>query len=249
MVFELKNALKSIDLSDKEIAVYEALLPLGRATVRELSTRTGINRGTVYDILEELTEKGMLLSERKGMRRRFLVASPDKLLSVLDNRERQIKEHKEKIGEVIPQLMSLYAKQGGRPLVEYFDSDEGIKHILEDVLETLSESGEKEYVLYSSNSVKNYLYNLFPNFTKEKVKRGIKTRVIAFGEGHDPKNLQMAERKTVQSVAPAYIIVYGPKLALLSVADDKVPFGVLIKDEKIASTQRILFEQLWGRLV
>lgn len=248
MVFELKNALKSIELSDKEIAVYEAILPLGRSTVRQLSAKTGINRGTVHDILEELTQKGLLLSERHGSRRRFLLASPENILAVLDKKERDIAEHKKKIEKVIPQLMSLYAKEGGRPLVEYFDSDEGIKCILEDVLWTLEKNNEQEYVIYSSKSVRNYVYRLFPNFTKEKVKRGIRTRVIALGEGGDPKQLQMAERKWIEEDAPAYILVYGPKVALISVADDDTPFGVLIKDEKIAKTQKILFETLWRTL-
>lgn len=250
MVPELQTLLKSIGLSDKEIIVYDALLPLGRATVRELSARTGINRGTVHDMLEILFKKGLLLSERQGSRRRFLLAPPEKILSVLEERKRDLQDQKKKFEEVMPQLMSLYAKQGGRPRVEYFDSDEGIKKILDDVLGTLGvEEQKKEYVLYSSKSVRNYLYKLFPHFTREKVKRGIATKVIALGEGADPKLMTMAERKTIPDDAPAYMIVYGPKVALISVAEDDIPFGVLIQDEKIARTQKLLFDTLWSKLV
>ncbi|MDP2676730.1 MAG: helix-turn-helix domain-containing protein [bacterium] len=249
MVPELQTVLKSIDLNDKEITVYDALLPLGRGTVRELSMRTGINRGTVHDILETLLEKGLLLSERQGSRRRFLLAPPKNIVAVLEERGRALRDQTKKIEEVMPQLMSLYAKQGGRPRVEYFDSDEGIKKILDDVLETLTqEKNEKEYVLYSSKSVRSYLYKLFPNFTKEKVKRGIFTKVIGLGEGADPKHIAMAERKIVTHDAPAYMIVYGPKIALISVAEDDTPFGVRIDDGKIARTQRLLFDMLWDRL-
>lgn len=250
MVPELQTVFKSIGLSDKEIAVYNALLPLGRATVRDLSARTGINRGTVHDMLEILLEKGLLMSERKGSRRRFLLASPEKIISVLEERRRNLQDQKKKFEEIVPQLRSLYAKQGGRPRVEYFDSNEGIKKILDDVLETLGEEdSKKEYVLYSSKSVRNYLYKLFPHFTREKVKRGIATKVIALGEGNDPKLMTMAERKTIPDDAPAYMIVYGPKVALISVAEDDIPFGVLIQDEKIARTQKLLFDTLWEKLL
>lgn len=250
MVPELQTVLKSMGLNDKEIAVYDALLPLGRGTVRELSARTGINRGTVHDILELLLGKGLVLSERQGSRRRFLLASPETIVAVLEERKRALSDQAKKIQEVMPQLMSLYAKQGGRPRVEYFDSDEGIKKILDDVLETLrAEDAKKEYVLYSSKSVRNYLYKLFPNFTKEKVKRGISTKVIGLGEGADPRHMAMAERKTIAHDAPAYMIVYGSKIALLSVAEDDMPFGVLIEDPKIAGTQRLLFDTLWEKLL
>ncbi|PIR69416.1 MAG: hypothetical protein COU47_03535 [Candidatus Niyogibacteria bacterium CG10_big_fil_rev_8_21_14_0_10_46_36] len=249
MVPELQTVLKSIGLNDKEISVYDALLPLGRGTVRELSTRTGINRGTVHDILEILLEKGLLVSERQGSRRRFLLAPPENIISVLEEKKRSLHDQAKKFEEAMPQLKSLYAKQGGRPRVEYFDSDEGIKKILEDVLETLhTHADKKEYVLYSSKSVRNYLYKLFPNFTKEKVKRNIFTKVIGLGEGADPKHITMAERKTINHDAPAYMIVYGPKIALISVAEDDMPFGVLIDDEKISGTQRLLFDELWERL-
>ncbi|MBI4114421.1 MAG: helix-turn-helix domain-containing protein [Candidatus Niyogibacteria bacterium] len=250
MVPELKTVLKSIGLNDKEITVYDALLPLGQATVRDLSSRTGINRGTVHDILEILLERGLLQSERQGSRRRFLLASPERIVSVLEDKKRDIHDQKTKFEEIIPQLKSLYAKQGGRPRVEYFDSDEGIKKILDDVLATCELLGDKkEYVLYSSTSVRNYLYKLFPHFTKEKTKRKIYTKVIGLGGEGDPKHLMMAERKTIKEDAPAYMIVYGPKIALISVAEDDIPFGVLIQDEKIASTQRMLFDQLWGKLM
>ena len=248
MVPELDSILKSINLSDKEIAVYGALLPLGIATVRVLADKSGINRGTVHDILESLVKKGMVISEERGSKHRFNVAPPDKILSALEDKERIILEQKKKVALAIPQLMSVYAKQGGRPHVEYYDSDEGIKNILEDVLETVSKSPSKEYIVYSSKSLRSYLYKLFPNFTKEKIRRKIKTKVIALGEGGDPVNLQMAERKWLPDDAPAYILIYGPKVALISVAEDKSPFGVLIRDEKIAATQKILFSELWSKI-
>mgnify|MGYP001569255068 FL=1 len=150
--------------------------------------------------------------------------------------------------QALPAILSFYSKQGGRPSVEYFDSDEGIQKILEDVLITVGGLPEKEYALYSSKSVRSYLYKLYPGFTKEKIKRGIKTRVIALGEGGDPANFKLAERKWLASDAPAYTLIYGPKVALISVAEDDTPFGVLIRDEKIARTQRILFDSLWSRI-
>lgn len=250
MIEKLTNILKDLGLSDKETEIYSALLPMGSASIRTIAKKTNINRGTVYDILESLANKGFIFAEKKGLRRKFAIKSPEELLDSIEKRQKNLETQKKKIGEAMPELLSFYAKQGGRPSVEYFDDDTGIKKILDDVLTEVSSpsSAIKEYYVYSSKSVRDYLYKLFPNFTKEKVRGGIKTKVIALGEGGDPKNLKLAERKWLLTDAPAYIMIYGPKIALISVADDKKPFGVVINDEKIAKTQKIIFEELFGKL-
>jgi len=245
-MLEVKDILKDIGLVDKEMRVYEALLPMGSASVRILASRTGINRGSVHDALISLEQKGLVLGERRGGRRRFLVRSPVDIIDALEAQKKKIELAERRVEEAMPTLLSFYAKQGGRPSVEYFDSDDGIRKILEDVLITVGTLPEKEYALYSSKSVRSYLYKLYPDFTKEKIRRGIRTKVIALGEGGDPANLKMAERKWLSQDAPAYFLIYGPKVALISVAEDNSPFGVLIRDDKISKTQRILFNSLWS---
>ena len=240
--------LKSIGFDDKEVSVYAAILPLGSASIRAIAEKTGINRGTVYDILEALSAKGLISSEKRGSKRKFIADSPEKVLEELEKSEKSIQLKKRKVQEAMPTLLSFYAKQGGRPTVEYFDDDQGIKTILEDVLETGRKLEEKMTYVYSSRPVRDYLYRLFPEFTREKIKFGIKTKVVALGVGGDPKNFKMAERRWLKDEAPAYFLLYGSKIALISVAEDEKPFGVVISDEKIAKTQKIIFESLWERL-
>jgi HTH-type transcriptional regulator, sugar sensing transcriptional regulator len=248
MLAKVIPLLKSIGLDDKEVSVYAAILPLGSASIRAIAEKTGINRGTVHDILELLSAKGLISSEKRGAKRKFIVDSPEKVLEGLEKSERSIQLKKRKVQEAMPVLLSFYAKQGGRPTVEYFDDDQGIKMILEDVLETARKLEEKITYAYSSRPVRDYLYRLFPEFTREKIKSGIKTKVVALGAGGDPKNLKMAERRWLKEEAPAYFLLYGPKIALISVAEDEKPFGVVVSDEKIAKTQKIIFESLWERL-
>lgn len=256
MIEKLTNLLKEIGFNDKEIDVYSALLPLGSASIRTISDRVKINRGTVYDVLESLVKKGFIDVKKSGSKRKFIVKSPEELLVFIENQRKSLENTKMKIKEALPFLLSSYMKGGGKPTVEYFDDDKGIKHILEDVLNTFNlavrppslKKEYKEYYVYSSKSVRNYLYKLFPNFTKEKLRLGIKTKVIALGEGADPKNLKLAQRKYIHIDAPAYMLIYRSKIALISVADDKKPFGVIISNEKIAKTQKIIFESLFSKI-
>ena len=51
------TTLTKLGLSDKEIAVYTALLSLGSAPVRSVSELAKVNRGTSYDILKSLRKR------------------------------------------------------------------------------------------------------------------------------------------------------------------------------------------------
>jgi sugar-specific transcriptional regulator TrmB len=136
------------------------------------------------------------------------------------------------------------------PKVRFYEDDEGIANILRDVLETLNRSGEKEYYVYSSRSLRQYLYRQFPNFTRRRIKDKIFVKVIAVGTGGDP--VELAERKILEEsseeISSSYNIIYGNKVALISVSKDLTPYGVVIEEAGVAAMQRLLFEKIWRSL-
>src|SRR3989344_2317904 len=129
MLNKLTNILKTLGFNDKEAEIYSALLPMGSASIRAIAEKTNINRGNVYDILKSLANKGFIFAEKKGSRRKFLAKSPEELLESIEKKQKNLESQKKKIREAMPELLSFYAKQGGRPSVEYFDEDTGIRNI------------------------------------------------------------------------------------------------------------------------
>ncbi len=57
---ELKGFLKSVNLSNYEINTYMILLISNPLRAREISERSGVPIGRIYDILEKLKEKGLI---------------------------------------------------------------------------------------------------------------------------------------------------------------------------------------------
>ena len=57
---ELKEFLRNANLSTYEIRAYTSLLPSNNLTARELSKKSGVPSGRIYEILEELREKGLI---------------------------------------------------------------------------------------------------------------------------------------------------------------------------------------------
>ncbi len=64
--------LQELGLSDKEAAIYLALLQYESATVIQLSAKTKIKRPTVYVVLETLSKKGLVAEAKVGKKTEFL---------------------------------------------------------------------------------------------------------------------------------------------------------------------------------
>jgi HTH-type transcriptional regulator, sugar sensing transcriptional regulator len=150
----------------------------------------------------------------------------------------------------VPSLLALGRHRLGEPAVRYYEDDEGIVVILRDVLQTVAQLKKKEYYAYSSRALRKYLYRRFPNFTRRRISEGIFVKVIAVGEGGDPD--QSSERRWIaeppSSEVSSYTLIYGNKVALISVSPDDTPYGVVIEEPGVAAMQKLLFETLWSKL-
>ena len=97
---DLHSAMKSLGLSDKEAAVYLALLQGGQATAYQIAKRSGLKKPTVYVILDGLIERGNV---RKFMRGRGSVYTATDPVEIFVEARRRV----EKAESVLPQLQAL----------------------------------------------------------------------------------------------------------------------------------------------
>jgi sugar-specific transcriptional regulator TrmB len=257
---QIESILKAFGLNEKEIAVYLALIELGPSPVRLVSAKSGVNRGTTYDILKALIDLGLVSYFNKQSHQYFSAESPQKLLLAIQAKSENIAKLKIQIEEELPYLQALFEKQGGKPAVKLFEGTKGLKAILEDVLETVSRQSIKEYFVYSSVNLRKDVYNAYPNFSDIRKSKKIKVKTIALGEGgqlvglderkwlNSSLNLSspiMGEGKSPNST---YEIIFAGKVAHISLDDTSNPVVVLIQNQSIYETQRAVFESLWEKL-
>ncbi|MEY4745208.1 MAG: hypothetical protein RL272_1153 [Candidatus Parcubacteria bacterium] len=245
---EIPHILQSLGFNEKEIRVYLTLLSGGPSSVRKLAKDTGINRGTVYEILKSLQEESLAGMYQKHKKQFFLAEDPEKLLEVIDRKERSVSALKRELAEVLPELRSLYVHGGAKPTVKYYEGAKGFTIILNDVLRTMSEESDKTYRAYSSIALRDYLYREFPHFTKERIARRLHVRVIAIGAGGDDQPLAERRWLSEKKGSPTYSIIYGPKVAFLSLGPNETPLGILIEDANVAETERMIFDRVWEGL-
>ena len=60
LIEEIQDFLRSAELSNYEIYSYLTLLRSGSLTARELSIKSGVPTGRIYEILEELKNREMI---------------------------------------------------------------------------------------------------------------------------------------------------------------------------------------------
>jgi sugar-specific transcriptional regulator TrmB len=246
----IQKLLKELGFSDAEAETYWALLNLETVSIRKVAAFSGINRGTTYEAIKSLSAAGLAHARRSGEREYFSAESPEKIYDLIREKRKDLLMTQTKAQDYIPELLARKARPQGRPLVRYYEDDEGIVTILKDVLATCSKLDKPEYYAYSSRQLRKYLYRKFPQFTDRRVAEGIGIKVIAIGKGGDTEGLH--ERKWLPEPASgelsSYTIIYGDKVANISISNDYTPYGVVVEDAGVAAMQKLVFEKVWASI-
>jgi len=257
---EIQVILKNFGLSEKEIAVYLALIELGPSSVREISAKSKVNRGTSYDILKALIEIGLVSYYNKESKQYFMAEPPEKLLSAIDQKKEGLDEVRGSISENLPLIKTLFEKQGGKPVVRFYEGGKGVRQIFEDVLDEVSSAADKSYYLYSSATAEHRknVYGAMPDFSEKRIKKGIKVKIISLGEGGQLAGLDERKQMPALPLNPSpfgggkgggtHEIIYAGKVAHISIDSNESPVGVVIQNQEIFSMQKEIFEYNWKKL-
>lgn len=241
MLHELKKA----GLSDKEAKVYVALLELGKASVQDIAKKSGVNRATTYLMIESLQARGLAYRAQVGKRTHFAANSPEKLLHVLDEKRKRIEDDAEEIKELLPELRALYADSPEKPKIRFYEGKEGIKEILNDMLE----SGAKEIQeIYTSDYVRTVLKDEEKGeIVRRRVEKGIRVRGIhTRSEGPHTELPPLSELHYISGdrfPILSDILIYGDRVALFALQGKQI--GLIIESPALAKTFGTIFELAW----
>jgi sugar-specific transcriptional regulator TrmB len=244
---ETEKTLLDVGFSPKEIAVYSALLSLGKGIVTKISRTASIGRTTTYDILDSLSQKGLVKISGKEPRQEYIVESPEKLEQYIVNEIEKKNTDLNKIKYIIPELFSLYNTKE-IPKVRYYEGVEGLKRALED---TLSKS---DIEILASGGALDMFESVGEEYSREyfrkRVEKNIKIRGIA---SSDSGTIEVSKRNE-QELREILIVpndkfhfsvetnIYNGKVLNISW---KEKFAVLIESKEIADAQKKVFELAW----
>lgn len=245
------SVLSKLGLSDVEIVVYNKLLEQSEfISIRKLADESKLNRGVVYEALKNLVTLNLVSYNQKGERRQYFAERPNKIYDLVKSKKEELLKAEIGAQSLVPRLQALLKRQSGQPQVRFYEHDEGMYSILSDVLNTVSQLPEKVYHAYSHQDIRPFLYRQYPNFSNKRIRLGIEVYVIKVGKGEILVPTDKVKRlQTIDAhQAKCYQIIYGNKVAMISVSSDGTPYGVVFEEAGVATMHRILFQNIWDSL-
>ncbi len=236
---DLEIALEESGLSEKEIKVYLALLPLGNVKLQEIARHLEFPRTTVYNTVNHLIEKGLVSKIIKKGIAYFEATSPKRLLE-------KIEERKKIVQSVLPQLEELKSTLKETSSVEIYEGVKGISTILSDVFKVRQQVHSfGSYLL----AVK-FLKHLPLHARNLRLERRIPTKYVFEPcdepDFHRKEYKQITEMRFLSSLKdfPCIVFIYGKNVALYTLKGDLI--GIIIKNEQVAAAMKIVFDTFWN---
>lgn len=236
-----KNILEKLGFSQEQSQIYIGLLTLGPSSISNIVRKTGIHRPTVYRLLPELIDRGLVSIMPKGKYKLYIAESPEKL-------ERLITELEDDFNVEIHSLQDAYLAQGKKPLIKFFEGDKAIKEVFSDVVHSLKKNDV--YYRYSSALTLARKKYIPDDYRQVRDRKGLERYIITDDDCTDrriklgkamkfiPPEIKLFDLNITQ-------IIYGNKLAFI---DYRTKSVIVIENEMIAEFQKKLFKLLYSRL-
>lgn len=239
----MKNLLENFDFTDKETEVYLASLSLGEATGFQIYKATNLKKPTVYYVLDELVKRNLITQTKKGAKKYYLPADPQKIQEILRTKL-------ESFETVLPQLSAIYNIKGVSPKLRFYEGKEGLKAVYAD---TLNYQGE--ILAFASEGIFFFLGKDFlQDYLKKRVKKGISVRGIIpttriLKRRYVEKNIKHLRKTKLISAKkynfPIEINIYANKVAFMSFRDE---LGLIVESDEISTMMKMIFEYFWETL-
>lgn len=249
-----KNAdlLKEIGLSDHEADTYLLLQRYDALTVTQLARYSDIHRVSLYGVLEQLVQKGLVSSYKKGGKTFFSALDPKHLLTYLDREKDEqvvrLSKLRKNVEELLPSLQSNLRRNTTKPKVQFYEGEKGMREAYEDSL-----TAKEPIVAYANvQTMHEGLPHFFPQYYARRAgaKVGIRA-ILPVNElsveraKHDQAELRQSRFLPVGVTFSPEVNIYNDKMLIASWQEK---MAIIIQSKELADLQRVLFDQLWQQL-
>jgi sugar-specific transcriptional regulator TrmB len=242
---ETEKVLLDAGFSEKEIAIYVALLSIGKGIVTKISRTASISRTTTYDILDSLSQKGLIRISGKEPKQEYIVEPPEKLEKFISEEIEKKNNNLIKIKDIIPELRSVYT-EGERPKIKFYEGLDGLAEVYDDTL-----TAKETIVAYACyENMEPLLPKYFETYYKRRVAKKISARGIV------PETPMAIEHKRKDqeemrelSLVPKDKYYFTPDIEIydnkVMIASWKEKLGIIIESAEISDAMKKIFELAW----
>mgnify|MGYP001577787873 CR=1 FL=1 len=244
---DLLNNLEQIGLTDKQARVYLALLSLESPTAYEIAQHCEVKKPTVYVILEELRQKGLVLKVPHA--KKALFAARD-LGEYIDEQKRKVRS----VEEMLPAFLSLPKK--GKPAVYFFTGIKGIREAMQHKLESMR--GKTFQSCYSNLADgSKEIMDVYTEWNEQAVNTDVSFDIVMAkkdAQKYYKGVFDWAERNPKHARIKLLEESPYPSTASIEIGSDFVRFinekdlqATVIDDVAIAEAMRHIFDIVWNK--
>lgn len=242
-----KVFVENLGFSSEKARVYLAILEMGESKVVDISKKTKIKRTSCYNFLSELIKDGFIKSTKRAKKNFYFVDDPRIL-------EFDVEDKLENIKTIIPELQKIHSIFPYKPKISFFEGENGMKEIYNDISNSFTSGGEILSIIGSSDLRKYVPKQVEDKYLSLRLKKKVVNKIICTDNQISQEWKKNAEKelREVKIVNKdkfdfkADIKIYKNKVAFLSYKENYI--GVVIESSEIVGIQRMFFNSLWNVL-
>lgn len=233
--------LEQIGLTEKEAKVYLACLELGATTIERISKKSGIKRTTIYDVIKSLKERALIGTTIRKKIKHYVASDPREL-------ETKLEEKKDILRNIMPELLSITNLIDKKPIIRFYEGEEGIKEIY---LDTLTYKDSPLWAWVTDEIFGTVGQNFIDYYLSQRIKNKIWAYVIA-PDTEKLREYKMRDQSFLRQTklqnsrnffVEVEINLYGKnKIGIMAF---KEGVGLIIESVKIYNTLKSIFDVQW----
>lgn len=244
--------LENTGLTPVQAEILGFLLENGEFKAKDIAKRLNRPRGVVYKGLEDLAELELIVRlDAKNRVSTFRAEHPAKIEDLFDRKERELEQKRRVFSQALPDLVSSYNLSNNKPGIRFFEGNEGIRTVIDDVLK----SKEDVYTFIDMDALQSdpELIAINKEHIKKRVKSGTKKKLIAplsaqkYFETYDVAMTEVRFLKEDFFPFKSGMQIYDGKVSFQTI-DKENRIAVILEDRNIYKMHRLFFEYIWNTL-
>jgi len=243
------NLLIQMGLTPAQAKTYLELVKAGSLTPPQLAGKIDESRTTAYMALARLEEVGLAIKQAGAKKQTYEPASPSALEQFLADRQAELARTERAYRDALPNLLSYYYTYRGKPGVKFFEGDDGLEKLYEDILRTRATVD----IVRTTADEDNFgdgrdSSSILGKYLNSRAKLDITSQLLApalpgpinwASENDERLKRKVTWFPPAAYSAPVEINVYGNKVSFISFGDEAI--GTIIESPQIAQAMRELY--------
>ena len=243
-------------LSEEQALIYNTLLDKGSMKAGPIASWSGIKRGLVYKVLDQLIILGLVIkNENEGAVAIFSPAHPSRILEMIEKKEKDLILTKDIINSSLGLLSSKFNLLHDKPTVQFFEGLKGAEKILQDTL-----NAKTEVLTYlDMETVEKYFKEVNDKYVKKREEKENKKRILALDTEftrnlfkkwytENPDYFKITDIKMVKTPiddVKGAMQIYDNKIGIITITNENI-IAILIEDERINKLFKSMFEAIYS---